>query len=183
MEEVLKRLVNRNEYFRMAEVGILSPDDRLELLNGEIYEMSPVGSRHSSVVKKITKIIHDLSLSDVIVGVQDPISFDEYNEPEPDISVVKYRSDYYAKHHPQPKDTLFLIEVADSSISFDMEIKLPLYAQHNIPEYWIIDLKAERILIFKEASNGKYIHQYTRNANDEVLLLGKTVEVSEILNL
>lgn len=183
MAEVLKRLVNRDEYFRMAEVGMLTPNDRVELLNGEIYEMSPVGSRHSSVVKKLAKILHDMHSANILIGVQDHVNFNQYNQPEPDISVLKYRSDFYADQHPQPADTLLLIEVADSSITFDRDTKLPLYAEHDIPEYWIVDLKIDTIMIFQEPSGVDYAQRQVYTAGHQVPMFGELIKVSTILNL
>lgn len=130
--EVVKRLINVDEYYKMAEVGILKAEDPVELIHGEIFQMSPIGSRHAAIVDYLAKVMNQLFDGEAIVRVQNPIRFDNNNEPDPDISLLKFRSDYYSTAHPGSVDVLALIEVAGSSIRFDKEVKAPLYAAHGI---------------------------------------------------
>ncbi len=150
--EVVKRLINVEEYYRMAEVGILKPDDRVELINGEIFERSPIGSRHAAIVDRLARLLNQSLQRKVNVRVQNPVRLDINNEPEPDIAILKYKADDYSSAHPVPSDVLAIIEVADSSVRFDREVKAPLYAGNAISEYWIIDMDNNRIEVFSNPS-------------------------------
>src|SRR5437870_5978990 len=134
--EIAKRCFNVAEYYRMAEAGILTEEDHVELIDGEIVAMSPVGSRHAACVKRLNRILGRRVGDLVVVGVQDPIGLDDYSEPEPDISLLRPRADFYSEAHPIPSDVLMIIEVADSSDLYDREVKVPLYARAGIPETW-----------------------------------------------
>ena len=180
---VVKRLINVEEYYKMAEVGILKPDDRVELINGEIFEMSPIGSRHAAIVNKLAGLLNELFKGKAVIGVQVPVRINYNNEPEPDIALLQYRPDYYASEHPVPADALAIIEVAGSSISFDREVKTPLYAFHSIPEYWIIDLENNQIEVFTKPKDGTYSETQIYRAGDEVMLMGKNLSVKEMLIL
>ncbi len=140
----------------MAEVGILSEDDRVELIQGEIVRMSPIGSRHAACVGRLNRLLQRLVGLDAIVRVQDPISLDGYSEPEPDVALVKPRDDFYSREHPGPGDVLLLIEVADTSVERDLEVKLPLYARAGIPEAWLVDLPAETVEVYSRPDGGEY---------------------------
>ena len=179
--EVMKRLINVDEYYKMAEVGILKPGDRVELINGEIYEMSPIGSKHGSVVKKLAMILNEILKGQVVIGIQDPVRLDESNEPEPDISILKYRADFYSQAHPGPLDLLAIIEVADSSLRHDRQVKLPLYAFYGVPEYWIIDITTKQITVHLGPVGNGYSSQRKFGIGDEIILLGKTIVVSDLL--
>jgi Uma2 family endonuclease len=179
--EVMKRLINVDEYYKMAEVGILKPEDRVELINGEIYEMSPVGSKHGSVVKTLAMILNELFKGEAVIGIQDPVRLDESNEPEPNISILRYRDDFYSQAHPGPKDVLAIIEVADSSLRHDTQVKMPLYANFDIPEYWIIDIATKQITVHLGPVGPSYSSQQVYGTSDEINLLSKTIVVSDLL--
>lgn len=179
--EVVKRLINVDEYYKMAEVGILKPDDRVELINGEIFEMGPIGSRHAAVVNKLACFLNDQFKDQTVIGIQNPIRFDGKNEPEPDIVLLKYRADYYTSALPAPADVLAIIEVADSSIRFDKEVKRPLYASHGIQEYWIIDLDNNRIEVYLSPKGSTYTETQQSRENDEVTLMGKKLSVKDLI--
>lgn len=140
----------------MAESGILTEDDRVELLNGEIVEMSPIGPSHTAHVKGINRVLSKLLDGLAIVGVQDPIVLDDLSEPIPDISILKWRDDDYLQAHPTPEDVLLVIEVADSSIGIDREAKRPAYAAAGIPEYWILNIPEKKIEVYKNPREGFY---------------------------
>lgn len=181
--EVVKRLINVDEYYKMAEVGILKPDDHVELVNGEIFQMSPIGSRNAAVVDRLARKLNQLLPDQINIRVQNPIRFDMNNEPEPDISLLKYKADDYASTHPVPADVLVLVEVAGSSIRFDKEVKVPLYAAYGIREYWIIDLDANQIEVFSKPHGDSYTKTRIFRPGDEVTLMGKVLSVKELLIL
>src|ERR1700675_3419950 len=117
--QLLKRLFTVVEYHRMAEAGILGEDDRVELLEGEVVQMSPIGSRHASCVKRLVDIFIPLQVGrKVILSVQDPIELGEHSEPQPDLTVLKPRPDFYAKAHPGPADVFLVLEVAETSAAY-----------------------------------------------------------------
>lgn len=156
-EEILRRhRLNVDEYYRMAEAGILGPDARVELIEGEIIDMAPIGSRHAAVVRQLAHILHQNVGDQAIVSTQNPVRLDEYSEPEPDLALLRPRDDFYAAAHPGPGDVLLIIEVADTSLRYDREIKIPLYARHGIPEVWLVDLENERLLRFLEPGPDGY---------------------------
>jgi len=156
-EEILRRhRLNVDEYHRMAEAGILGPDARVELIEGEIIDMAPIGSRHAATVSRLAHLLHQRIGQQAIVWTQNPIRLDEYSEPEPDLALLRPRDDFYATAHPGPGDVLLVVEVADSSLRYDREIKIPLYARHGIPEAWLLDLENERFLRFLEPGPDGY---------------------------
>lgn len=153
---VTKRLFTVAEYYRMAQAGIFSEDDHVELLEGEIFEMSPISSRHASCVSRLNHLLQSRLQGRAIVSVQNPVRLSEYSEPQPDIAVLKFRSDFYSLEHPKPEDVLLVIEVRETSAEFDRRVKLPLYAKSGIPEVWLIDLTQEQIEIYRAPSSQGY---------------------------
>ena len=153
---VEKRRFSVHEYHQMAEASILSEDDRVELIEGEILTMSPIGSRHAACVGRLNRLLNRLSGVDALVRVQDPIRLDSYSEPEPDVTLVKPRDDFYSREHPGSGDVLLLIEVADTSVERDLDVKLPLYARASIPETWLVNLPAETIEVHSRPDSGEY---------------------------
>ncbi len=151
------------DYHRMSEVGILHEDDRVELVDGEILEMSPIGSRHAAVADYLTAWFSRTVSAEAIVRVQNPIRLSLYSEPQPDLTLLKPRLDFYRETHPGPEDVLLLIEVAESSLDYDRDFKLPRYAEANILESWLIDLAGPRLLAYKEPLRRRYrtIQEYT----------------------
>lgn len=151
-----KRFFNVDEYYRMAEVGLLSQDDRVELIEGEIVEMSPIGKTHGGVVKRSNKFLNRELGDAVIVSVQDPVRLNDFSEPQPDLALLKRRKDFYRNSHPTPEDVLVVIEVADTSVNYDRNVKLPLYARAGIPEAWLMVLAKDIVEVHSEPENGKY---------------------------
>lgn len=152
--QIARRYFNVAEYYRMMEAGILLESDRVELLAGEVVQMSPMGSRHAACVDRINKRFNQWQ--DVIVRVQNPIRLDDLSEPQPDITLVRMRADYYAQGHPTPSDVRLVVEVAEASMEFDCVVKQPLYAKARIAEFWLVNLPGERVEIFSDPSNGRY---------------------------
>lgn len=136
---LVRHKLSVGDYERMIQAGILAETDRVELIRGEIIEKMPINPRHGSAVKRLNRWFSTNLGDQAVIGVQDPVRLPD-SEPEPDLSILRWREDQYAARHPQPEDVLLLIEVADSSLEFDREIKLPLYAEAGIVEFWILNL-------------------------------------------
>lgn len=143
--QVRKRLFNVEEYHRMVEAGIISERDRVELIEGEIVEMSPIGSRHAAHVDSLVALLSRQIGESAIIRVQSTVKFSETMELQPDLSLLKPRKDFYASEHPKPDDVLLLIEVANTSLKYDHKVKSPLHARVGIPETWIVDLTTDTI--------------------------------------
>jgi Uma2 family endonuclease len=161
---VIKRRFTVDEYYRMAEVGILSRRDRVELIDGEIVVMSPIGSRHAACVSSANRALINAAGDDAIVQPQGPVRLDLYYEPEPDLALLRARGDFYASRHPGPGDVLLIIEVADSSLEYDRDVKGPAYAAAGIPEYWLADLNANVVWRHSLPERGAYqsVEQFRR---------------------
>ena len=154
--QIQKHYFNVDEYYRMTQAGIFSEDDRIELIEGEVVEMSPIGSSHQGCVDQLSSVVMEKIGRAAIVRVQGPVHIDEYSEPQPDISLLKPRQDFYRRAHPTPTDVLLVIEVADTSLEYDRNVKLPLYARSGIPEAWLIILAKDSVEVHSEPKNGKY---------------------------
>jgi Uma2 family endonuclease len=143
--QLARRLFTVDEYERMVEAGILGEDDRVELLDGEIVEMSPIGSRHAACVNRLNRLLARVVGNQAIVSIQNPIRLGRRSELQPDLALLQPRADFYAQAHPEPEDVLLVIEVADTTQTIDRERKLPLYAKAGIVQVWLVDLAAEVI--------------------------------------
>lgn len=161
---LLRRLFTVDDYHRMAEVGLLAEDERTELLEGEVVFKMPIGSRHAACVKRLIQFLVTHLSGRAIIGAQDPVRLGPFSEPEPDISVLQPRLDMYGRSHPEPDDVLFLIEVADSSLYLDRQVKAPLYATSGISELWIVDLTDDTIEVLRDPGPEGYrsIQRYIR---------------------
>ena len=144
------------QYRQMGESGILMPRDRVELLEGEIIQMSPMGSRHAGCINRLNQLFSLALASQAIVSVQTPIHLSDYSEPQPDFAILKPRRDFYIEEHPQPSDVLALVEVSDSTINYDRTEKAPLYARAAIQELWIADLNALAIEVYRSPNSDRY---------------------------
>lgn len=146
----------RDDYHRMAQTGILKPGIRVELIDGEIVEMNPIGRPHRAGVNRLTRIFTRGLDDDVIVQVQSSIALGDYGEPEPDIALLRYRDDFYEESDEIPADILLVVEVADSSEPYDRRTKGPIYARNGIPELWIVDLNRAWITVYTEPTTDGY---------------------------
>jgi|SRR5690606_726642 len=147
-----------DDYFRMVEVGILAPDDRVELIEGEIIDMPPIGEMHAGTVAQLDHLFHR-ALGDsarAIVFVQSPMILGRYSAPQPDIALLVPRADYYKSGLPRSADVLLVVEVADATLRFDREVKASLYAGHAIAEYWLVDVRGKRLIRHRGPRNGVY---------------------------
>ncbi|MCB9286328.1 MAG: Uma2 family endonuclease [Lewinellaceae bacterium] len=162
------------EYHRMGEAGLFN-ETRVELIDGEIFDMSPTNSPHAGTVKWLNRLLNKLLGDEFIISVQDPITLDNLSEPEPDIAVLKMREDFYADAHPLPEDALLLIEVADSTLDTDKRIKLPNYAKAGIREVWIMDINQQCVEIHTQPWENTYRNKntYLLNETMETALFGR----------
>ena len=152
-----KRLFTRKEYHAMGEAGILRHEERVELLEGEIIVMAPPGIPHLTRVDRLTHIFLPLGIQRrAIIRVQNPSVTTQFSEFQPDITLLAFRDDFYESGHPRPQDILLLVEVADSSLGYDRNLKLPRYAEFGVPEVWIANLRDDRIESYTDPSPEGY---------------------------
>lgn len=177
-----KRLFTVAEYHKMAEVGIL-PERGVELINGEIINMSPIGTKHAAMVDKLLRLLAVVVPEDVVLRIQNPFLANDLSEPEPDICLVKLRPDYYESSLPQGQDILLIIEVADTTFTYDNKVKRALYAQSGVPEYWVLDLNKQQIHVYWEIFDQAYQKNKVVKSGEwiEVQMLSVQIETKKIL--
>jgi Uma2 family endonuclease len=150
MQLATKHRFSVEDYYRMGETGVLAPDAQVELLDGEIIDMSPVSPAHGSAVRRLNRFFTQLAGDRWQVAVQDPVHLDDHSEPQPDLMLLKPSPDDYTTQHPDPTDVFLLIEVAASSLAYDRGRKLPAYGSAGITEVWIVNLEDETIEVYRE---------------------------------
>lgn len=165
------RLINVQEYHRMADVGILGAEERVELIEGQIWQMAAKGAGHSAAVTRCDRMLRKVLGDRVLVRLQDPIQLDKYSEPEPDIAVVASDPLDYENNHPTPEQVYLLIEVADTTIKRDLELKSLLYAKAGIIEYWVLEVINRQINIFRDPSPNGYLSKSVVADGDSISLL------------
>ncbi len=181
---VRKHLTDIHEWRKLGEANIFPPDSRIELIEGEIIEMAPVGSHHSSHLKRINKLFSSLVMDMAIVAVQDPLQLSDLSEPEPDFMLLRPVPDFYYEKHPIAQDVFLLIEVADSSLNFDQNQKLRLYAMHNVPEFWLLNLIDNCLEVYRKPKGEVFAEKTTLYSGDKISLSQLPdicIQVSEIL--
>jgi len=144
------------QYHRMADAGVLERDARVELVEGEIADMAPIGSRHAAAVNRLTRAFIAAVGARAIVSVQNPIRLGDRSEPQPDLALLRPRADFYASAAPTAADALLVVEVAQASAAYDRQVKVPLYAQHGVPEVWIVDLDDGLLRFYRALQSGRY---------------------------
>jgi len=172
------------EYERMGQAGILAKDARLELIEGEIVEMSPIGSRHAACVNFLSRFLNRAMGDSALVSIQNPIRLNDFSEPQPDVALLRLRDDFYRAAHPTPADVLLIIEVADTTLEYDRQIKVPLYAKAGIAETWIVNLPEEQIEIYAELTGDAYqtIRHFGRGEEARAHTIDDlTVRVADVL--
>jgi Uma2 family endonuclease len=145
-----------DEYHRMAEVGLLAPDARVELIDGEIIDMAPMGSPHGSTVDWLTRLLCAAVGERAIVRVQGAVRLSRSSEPQPDLALLRPRKDFYRTGHPSGPETQLVIEVSDSTLRYDRQIKVPLFARHGVPEVWVVDLEHNQLHFYRSLVDGAY---------------------------
>ena len=166
--EPAPRLFTVDEYYRMVEAGILHEDDRTELLEGKIIEMAAMGSRHAGCINKLNKRFSRQLDDQAVISIQNPVRLSLSSELQPDVMLLRPRPDDYAESHPEPADVLLLIEVSDTTLRYDRDTKLSLYAKAGIPEVWIFDLEGARLLVHRIPSADGYEQVFTFRAGSAV---------------
>ncbi len=154
--EPTRRRISVDEYYAMAEAGILGRDERVELIDGEIITMAPIGDEHRASVDMGNHFLSRYVGDKAIVSVQNHVRLDDYHHPEPDLALLKWRDDFYRYQAPGPEDILLLIEVSDSTLAYDRNVKLPLYARFGIPEVWIANIPARIVETYRDPVDGGY---------------------------
>ncbi|NJN46109.1 MAG: Uma2 family endonuclease [Candidatus Competibacteraceae bacterium] len=145
------------EYHRMGEVGLLRDDERMELIEGNIIEIAPIGSEHAGHLNDLNRYFALLmARKQAVVAIQNPVALAEDSEPQPDMTLLRWRDDCYRNAHPRPDEVLLLIEVADSSVQDDRAVKVPLYARYGIPEFWLVNLPERRLEVYRDPQEGQY---------------------------
>lgn len=162
--------INAARYYQMAETGVLGPADRVELIEGELIEMAPIGDDHAATVDELNEVLVLACQERAIVAVQNPIRADSMSVPEPDFAICRLRADRYRGGRPGPEDIFAVIEVSDSSLRFDRTVKLKLYARTGVPEYWIVDLKRRVVEVFRQPDAEGYRALQTFGPQDTVAL-------------
>jgi Uma2 family endonuclease len=158
--QLLTHKFTTEQFHQMGEAQIFPPSDRLELIEGEVITMSPIGFRHAATINRLLDQFLTLQLQKrTIISIQNSLRLAPHSEPQPDLVLLKPREDFYAHQLPQAKDVLLLIEVADSSLSYDREIKIPLYAKHRINEVWLVNLNQAQLEVYHSPQEGYYQDQ------------------------
>jgi Uma2 family endonuclease len=154
--QVPRHRLTRRDYYRLAEAGILGEDDRVELLEGQLVDMSPIGPRHALVIDVLNQLLLTAVGERAWLRVRNPIVLDDASEPQPDLALVRLPSSGYPDAHPRPPDIILLVEVADSSLDLDRGAKLELYARAGIREFWVVDLTANKVVVHRSPNDGGY---------------------------
>jgi Uma2 family endonuclease len=173
------------DYYAMLEAGILNEDSHVELIYGEIVAMSPINPRHASKVDELNEQFRARLGQRVIVRSQNPVRLGDESEPQPDIALLKWRNDRYKKAHPLPVDVLLIVEVSDSSVTYDRSVKASLYASVGVAEVWIVNLAEQRLEMFRNPDQGDYRERKLLKPGDSVTPLAfpdVTFAVSDILD-
>ncbi len=174
------------QYHDIIDRGIFAEDEPIELIRGEIVRKMPIGNPHAATVKRINRLLPTRLPAGVLLSIQDPISVDD-SEPEPDVAILNFCDDLYASRRPTAQDVLLLIEVADSSLAYDREVKGPIYAEAGVREYWIVNLINSTVEVYRDPqSDGRYATVTTAVSGEiltPLLLSGLSVPVDEILGL
>jgi Uma2 family endonuclease len=163
---VRKRLITVDEYYKMADAGIFHEDDPIELIEGELIETSPVNTPHINCVMNLTEMFTAMFEGKARVSIQSPVYLGKYSEPEPDAAVLKKRN--YGKIKPAASDVLLMVEVADSTLLYDRREKLPLYAKHGVPEFWIVNIAEKRLEVYREPQKKFYKQTLLLTVQDEI---------------
>ena len=182
--ELQRRRFTVDDYYAMADAGILHEDDRVELIEGEIIEMAAIGSRHAACVDRLNRLLSRQVGDQAVVRVQNPVRLSDLSEPQPDLALLRPREDFYAARHPLPPDTLLIVEVAHSTLGYDRGVKVPLYARTGIPELWIVNVDEDVVEVYADPADGRFRVRTEAKRKTEVrprLLPSVAVRVDDIL--
>jgi Uma2 family endonuclease len=181
---VPRRKLTVDEYHRMGDIGILTEDDRVELIDGELVEMAPIGSEHIAATNSLTHLLVMAVGDRGIVSVANPVRLSRHTEPQPDFSVLRRRADYWTAP-PLSEDTMLAVEVSNTSLDYDRKVKLALYAGSGIPEVWIVDLAEKRVEVHRGPDGDTYVDVGTAGRSDVLtiaVLPGVSIPVAGIFS-
>jgi Uma2 family endonuclease len=177
--------VSVDQFDRMVEAGVFPPESRVELINGVLVEMSPIGVGHGFVVLKLDRLLQHHLYDRAVIGVQGSFRCGDLSEPEPDLIVVRGPDERYSKRHPRADDALLVIEVADSSLRYDQKVKVPLYGGLGVPEVWVVDLPHWRVHVYTDPKDHGYATKTVRTSEDVLVPTAfpdVEIAVSELLD-
>jgi len=163
-----RHAISAEEYLRMGETGVFAPEARLELIEGEIIEMAPIGSPHAGTVAILTRLLSRAAGDSALVWVQNPLVIGERSVPQPDLVLLKPRADSYTRSHPTAADVLLVVEVSDTTLAFDLGTKIPLYARAGIAEAWVVDLQERAVQVFREPGTSGYRTSFTTSGETKL---------------
>jgi Uma2 family endonuclease len=179
------RRITVDEYYDMARTGLIGPDERTELIEGEVVRVAPIGDRHGDAVEALDKLLHQAVADRAGVRCQMPVRLDKYSQPEPDLVVMRPRTGRNDRGHPSAVDVFLIVEISYSTLRYDFSVKVPLYARHGVPEVWVIDLKHHKLHLYKSPVEGSYKHVTSVSDGGSTVIPGvggATVDLSEILS-
>ena len=177
------RLFSVDEYYAMGEAGVLAPGVRVELLDGEILSMPPIGSRQTGSVNRLNAFFTEQLRRRAIVQIQNPVRLSNDSEPQPDIALLRLSADFYSARHAQPEDVLALIEVADTSLSYDRGRKLRAYARSGIAEYWIVNVRINQLAVYRQPSGDDYAERIVCKVGETIALEAFPDDVLQVTDL
>ncbi len=183
LENVQRRKLSLDEFHRMGAAGILKEDDRVELIDGEMIEMAPIGTRHLAKVNRLARMLSLAAGQEAIVSTQTPIALPPQNEPQPDIALLKPRADDYEGNMPGAADVLLIIEVSDATLAYDRDVKIPIYARHDIAEVWLFDLQGGSLSVYRDPTPRGYQRILAPKKNETVsplLLPDIEIDLTEV---
>jgi len=178
------RLLTVIDYHHMVAAGVLAADERVELIEGQLFRMAAKGTAHSAAVTRIDRILSSRLAGQVLLRLQDPVQLSDFSEPEPDVAVVQIDPLDYEEHHPTPSEIFWLIEVADTTLKRDRELKAPAYGRALVPEYWILDVQERRLYVFRAPGVQEYDIQQVLTEEDAIAPLAFPnceIKISEFL--
>lgn len=180
---IRKKRFTADDYQRMGQAGILSEDDRVELIDGEVVAMTPIGPRHNAAVNRANRALMVAVGDKAIVQVQGSVRLDQYHEPHPDLVLLRPRHDYYASRLPGPEDLLLVVEIAESSLEYDRDVKARIYAKLGIRECWLVDLGANRLSSYSAPQDASYqtIREHRRGESIAPQMLGDCIVTVDAL--
>ena len=181
--QIKRHRLTAEQYQRMGEAGVLAREARVELIEGELIDMAPIGSHHYSAVSRLTRLLVQATGEKAVISVQQSLRLDAYTEPEPDLAVLKPRDDFYASGLPSGRDAWLVIEVAESSLAYDLKLKSRLYALHGVPVYWVVDLTAGLLRTFAAPQGDAYTVVNSSAQPGKLALPGLTDTVIDLTSL
>ncbi|MCL1472514.1 Uma2 family endonuclease [Argonema antarcticum] len=182
--QLLRRKFTVEQYHQMVDAGILTEDDRVELIRGEIVEMASIGRRHAAGVNRLVRLFTQLLGDNIILSPQNPVELNDASEPQPDIALLQPRPDFYESGHPQIPDIILLVEVADTTVEADRNVKITLYAENDIVEAWLVDINEQCVEVYRSPSPTGYQNVQRFQRGESLSILAFTdinITVDEVL--